>query len=115
MTISTSISPTEPAGLSEHRRHSDSDRRSDRAAELAFKAFMSMNRAVAIVGPDGKLLQPNLIFEKLFGDTELLDRINRDAGARMARAIARLPFPMAARSGSRRYRWTAGGWSAPTT
>ena len=42
---------------------------------------MSMNRAVAIVGPDGKLLQPNLIFEKLFGDTELLDRINRDAGA----------------------------------
>lgn len=66
-------------------------------------------------GPDGKLLQPNLIFEKLFGDTELLDRINRDAGAKMARAIARLPFPMAARSGSRRYRWTAGGWSAPTT
>ena len=42
---------------------------------------MSMNRAVAIVGPDGKLLQPNLVFEKLFGDTELLDRINRDAGA----------------------------------
>jgi diguanylate cyclase (GGDEF)-like protein len=48
---------------------------------LALKAFMSMNRAVAIVGPDGKLLQPNLIFEKLFGDTELLDRINREAGA----------------------------------
>jgi hypothetical protein len=81
MAISASTSSTEPAGLSEHRRHSDSDHRSDRAAELAFKAFMSMNRAVAIVGPDGKLLQPNLIFEKLFGDTELLDRINRDAGA----------------------------------
>jgi diguanylate cyclase (GGDEF)-like protein len=48
---------------------------------LAFKAFMSMNRAVAIVGPDGKLLQPNLIFEKLFGGTEFLDRINHDAGA----------------------------------
>ncbi len=42
---------------------------------------MSMNRAVAIVGPDGELLQPNLVFEKLFGDTELLDRINREAGA----------------------------------
>jgi diguanylate cyclase (GGDEF)-like protein len=27
------------------------------------------------------LLQPNLVFEKLFGDTELLDRINRDAMA----------------------------------
>jgi diguanylate cyclase (GGDEF)-like protein len=81
MGISTSTSPIDPAGLSEHRHHSDSDGRSDRAAELAFKAFMSMNRAVAIVGPDGKLLQPNLIFEKLFDDTELLDRINRDAGA----------------------------------
>jgi len=42
---------------------------------------MSMNRAVAIVGPDGKLLQPNLIFDKLFGDDEILDRINRDAYA----------------------------------
>jgi diguanylate cyclase (GGDEF)-like protein len=51
-----------------------------RAASLAFKAFMSMDRAVAIIGPDGKLLQPNLAFEKLFGDAELLDRINRDAG-----------------------------------
>ena len=42
---------------------------------------MSMNRAVAIMGPDGKLLMPNLVFEKLFGDAELFDRINRDAGA----------------------------------
>lgn len=42
---------------------------------------MSMNRAVAIVGPDGKMLQPNLAFEKLFGDNEIIDRINRDAGA----------------------------------
>jgi diguanylate cyclase (GGDEF)-like protein len=81
MASSASTSPIEPAGLSEHRQRNDSDSRSDRAAALAFKAFMSMNRAVAIVGPDGKLLQPNLIFEKLFGNSELLDRINRDAGA----------------------------------
>ena len=40
-----------------------------------------MDRAVAIVGPDGKLLLPNLVFKQLFGDGELLDRINRDAGA----------------------------------
>ena len=40
---------------------------------------MSMDRAVAIVGPDGKLLQPNFVFEKLFGDSEIIDRINRDA------------------------------------
>jgi len=42
---------------------------------------MSMDRAVAIVGPDGKLLQPNIVFARLFGDSELIDRINRDAGA----------------------------------
>jgi GGDEF domain-containing protein len=81
MAISASASPGDPAGSSQHRRDRDSGGRSDRAAELALKAFMSMNRAVAIVGPDGKLLQPNLVFEKLFGDTELLERINRDAGA----------------------------------
>ncbi len=40
---------------------------------------MSMDRAVAIVGHDGKLLQPNLVFQKLFGDSELIDRINREA------------------------------------
>jgi diguanylate cyclase (GGDEF)-like protein len=80
MAISASASAIDPAG-SKHRQGSDSDRRSGRVAELALKAFMSMNRAVAIVGPDGELLQPNLVFEKLFGDTELLDRINREAGA----------------------------------
>ena len=44
---------------------------------------MSMDRAVAIVGPDGKMLQPNIVFARLFGDgdSELLDHINRDAGA----------------------------------
>lgn len=59
-------------------------------AELALKAFMSMNRAVAIVGPDGKLLQPNLVFEKLFGDTELLDRVNREAGANNGKSDCRI-------------------------
>jgi hypothetical protein len=53
---------------------------------LVLKAFMSMDRAVAIVGPDGKLLLPNLIFDQLFGDAELLDRINRDAGANRGRS-----------------------------
>jgi hypothetical protein len=81
MAISASASAIDPAGSSQHRQGSDSDRRSGRVPELALRAFMSMNRAVAIVGPDGKLLQPNLIFEKLFGDSELLDRINREAGA----------------------------------
>ena len=42
---------------------------------------MSMNRAVAIFGPDGKLLLPNLVFEKLFGRSDLLDHINREASA----------------------------------
>ena len=63
----------------EDRRGSEPGVSSDRAAALALKAFMSMNRAVAIVGPDGKLLQPNFVFERLFGDSEIIDRINRDA------------------------------------
>jgi diguanylate cyclase (GGDEF)-like protein len=63
------------------RHGNDSAGRSDLAAELALKAFMSMDRAVAIVGPDGKLLLPNLVFDRLFAGTELFDRINRDAGA----------------------------------
>jgi GGDEF domain-containing protein len=71
----------DPIEASKSRYGDDSAERSERAAKLAFKAFMSMDRAVAIVGPDGKLLQPNLVFERLFGDSELLDRINRDAGA----------------------------------
>ena len=81
MAISVTASPIAPTGSSEHRRGNDSASRSDRAAQLALSAFMSMNRAVAIMGPDGKLLMPNLVFDKLFGDAELFDRINRDAGA----------------------------------
>jgi hypothetical protein len=81
MAIPATALPIDPAGSSKRRRGNDLTDRSDRAAKLALKAFMSMNRAVAIVGPDGKLLQPNLIFDKLFGDNEILDRINRDAYA----------------------------------
>jgi diguanylate cyclase (GGDEF)-like protein len=79
--ISATAPPIDLAGSSKTRRGSGSPGQSARAAELALKAFMSMDRAVAIVGPDGKLLQPNLVFEKLFGDTDLLDHINRDASA----------------------------------
>jgi diguanylate cyclase (GGDEF)-like protein len=53
--------------------------RPDRAAALALSAFTSMSRAVAIVGPDGQLLLPNSMFEKLFGATDLLGLINPDA------------------------------------
>jgi diguanylate cyclase (GGDEF)-like protein len=79
MAISTTASPIVPDESSSHRSAQDSVARSDRAAGLALNAFMSMNRAVAIFGPDGKLLMPNLVFDKLFGDTDLLDRVNRDA------------------------------------
>ena len=79
MAISTTASPIVPDESSSHRSAQDPVARSDRAAGLALNAFMSMNRAVAIFGPDGKLLMPNLVFDKLFGDTDLLDRINRDA------------------------------------
>ncbi len=75
----TGISATTTAIESAEPRESGRDGESDRAAGLALKAFMSMDRAVAIVGPDGKLLQPNFVFEKLFGDNEIIDRINRDA------------------------------------
>jgi diguanylate cyclase (GGDEF)-like protein len=81
MAIAATDSPIDPAGSPKHRKARNSAGRSDRAAQLALSAFMSMNRAVAIMGPDGKLLMPNLVFEKLFADTELFDRINRDAGA----------------------------------
>ena len=79
MTISATASSIVLDGPSTHRSSQDSAARPDRAAGLALKAFMSMNRAVAIFGPDGKLLLPNLTFDKMFGDTDLLDRINRDA------------------------------------
>ena len=54
MAISASASAIDPAG-SKHRQGVDSAARSDRVAKLALKAFMSMNRAVAIVGPDGTI------------------------------------------------------------
>jgi hypothetical protein len=91
--ISATVSPIDPAESSKRRRGNDSADRPDRAAELALKAFMSMNRAVAIVGHDGKLLQPNLVFEKLFGDTELLDRINRDASANNGKSDCQITLP----------------------
>jgi diguanylate cyclase (GGDEF)-like protein len=81
MAIAATDSPIDPAGSPKHRKARNSAARSDQAAQLALSAFMSMNRAVAIMGPDGKLLMPNLVFEKLFADAELFDRINRDAGA----------------------------------
>jgi diguanylate cyclase (GGDEF)-like protein len=93
MAISATVSAIDPAESSKQRCGNDSAGRSDRAAELALKAFMSMDRAVAIVGHDGKLLQPNLVFEKLFGDTELLDRINRDAGANNGKSDCQIALP----------------------
>lgn len=79
--ISAKSSSTAPAGSTGARHGNDPAGQTDRAAELALRAFMSMDRAVAIVGPDGKLLQPNIVFARLFGDNELIDRINREAGA----------------------------------
>jgi diguanylate cyclase (GGDEF)-like protein len=81
MGISAQASTSLPAGASNDRHGHESAGPSARAAELALSAFMSMNRAVAIFGPDGKLMLPNLVFDKIFGGTELLDCINRDAGA----------------------------------
>ena len=66
---------------SKDRHGTDSAGRSVQAAQLALRAFTSMNRAVAIFGPDGQMLLPNAVFDKLFKDTELFDHINRDAGA----------------------------------
>jgi diguanylate cyclase (GGDEF)-like protein len=66
---------------SKHRRENDSTGQFEYRAELALKAFMSMDRAVAIVGPDGQMLLANMIFDKLFSDAELLERVNHDARA----------------------------------
>jgi diguanylate cyclase (GGDEF)-like protein len=52
-----------------------------RAAAMALSAFMSMSRAVAIVSADGEFVLPNLLFDKLFGGSDFLDRINREARA----------------------------------
>jgi diguanylate cyclase (GGDEF)-like protein len=78
MVVSAAISPIDPAVASK-RRGGDSVHPSAQAAELALKAFMSMRRAVAIIGHDGQLLQPNLAFERLFGGTDLLARVNSEA------------------------------------
>jgi diguanylate cyclase (GGDEF)-like protein len=93
MAIPATAPAVDHAEPSKRARGNDSAERSNHAAELALKAFMSMNRAVAIVGPDGKLLQPNLVFEKLFGDTEFLDRINRDASANNGKSDCEIALP----------------------
>src|SRR3978361_53928 len=81
MGLSAKASAVCRAVSSTDRHDNDSAARSDQAAQLALRAFTSMNRAVAIFGPDGKMLLPNLVFDKLFKDTELFDHVNRDAGA----------------------------------
>src|ERR1019366_9838430 len=93
MAISAIVSAIDPAESSKRRRGNDSAEQSDPVAQLALKAFMSMHRAVAIVGRDGKLLQPNLVFEKLFSGTDLLDRINRDASASDGRSDRQITLP----------------------
>ena len=81
MGTSAKSSATALAGSTKHPHGEDLSGRTARAAELALSAFMSMDRAVALFGPDGKMLLPNTVFDRLFGDSELLDHINRDAGA----------------------------------
>jgi hypothetical protein len=81
MSFSVTTSAIASAESPQHRRGDDAADRLDRAAGLALKAFMSMDRAIALVGPDGQMLLPNPVFEKLFRGTELVDRINRDARA----------------------------------
>ena len=81
MTVFATHSAIADAEASQPQRGNDSVDRLDRAAKLALQAFTSMDRAVAIVGPDGKLLLPNLVFAQLFGDSEILELINRDARA----------------------------------
>jgi diguanylate cyclase (GGDEF)-like protein len=67
--------------------------RSDRASALAFSAFMSMSRAVAIVGHDGELLQANLMFDRLFGDSDLLDRITPEARRNDGKSDRQIDLP----------------------
>jgi len=90
MVMAANVSQIVPAKPPAREGSNDSGRRSDRAAELALSAFMSMARAVAIVGPDGKLLLPNLAFDKLFRDSDLLDRINRDASRNDGKSDCRI-------------------------
>jgi len=93
MVMAANVSQIVPAKPPAREGSNDSGRRSDRAAELALSAFMSMARAVAIVGPDGKLLLPNLAFDKLFRDSDLLDRINRDASRNNGKSDCRITLP----------------------
>jgi diguanylate cyclase (GGDEF)-like protein len=93
LAISATTPPIDLVGSPKDRRRNDSVAPSHRAAELALKAFMSMNRAVAIVGPDGTLLQPNIVFERLFGGTDIIDRINRDAAANDGKTDRQIRLP----------------------
>jgi diguanylate cyclase (GGDEF)-like protein len=79
MTILSAAPPIAPAASSETGSGDHSAERTERAAGLVLSAFMSMSRAVAIIGSDGQLLLANVLFDQLFGDTDLLDRINPDA------------------------------------
>jgi diguanylate cyclase (GGDEF)-like protein len=75
------------------RRSTGSTGRSERAAALALGAFMSMSRAVAIVGPGGKLLLANSMFDQTFGDSELLDRINPNASRNDGKSDCQIVLP----------------------
>jgi diguanylate cyclase (GGDEF)-like protein len=72
-------SAASPIGLGMPARQRSGEDTAGRASELALKAFMSMSRAVAIVGPDGKLLLPNSVFAELFSGTELIDLVSPEA------------------------------------
>ena len=93
MTHSATASAITPVEFPEHRRGHDSADRSHHAADLALKAFMSMERAVALIGPDGKMLLPNLVFDRLFRGTDLLDRVNRDASANNGKGDCQIDLP----------------------
>jgi diguanylate cyclase (GGDEF)-like protein len=86
----TLISAT--AAPKSHRGNGSIDR-SDRASALALSAFMSMSRAVAIMGPDGELLLANLMFDRLFGDSDLLDRITPEARRNDGKSDRQIDLP----------------------
>ena len=79
MAILSAASPIAPGAPSKTGCGDDAADRTKRAAGLALSAFMSMSRAVAIIGPDGQLLLANVLFDKLFGDTDILNRVNPNA------------------------------------
>ncbi len=93
MAKSATTSPLDSEEPSTCRQDGESAVGADRVAEMALNAFMSMDRAVAIVGPDGKLLLPNLVFQKLFGDTDLIDRIGPDAKAGSGKSDRQITLP----------------------